>query len=162
MEFFSPLNQALLASGAARMSVFKPPDPGRINGSNETTRTETNPHDTGHNATNANQKQIADRLADTEKLVDIERPAGPPPSFEVSLLEQELDSKRAMARLEVTHNQARDAEAVRPAPAPEDADGKKVAPETGNDEVSQATRSGPGTTPTRPDTLIPPFLFGSQ
>ena len=162
MEFFSPLNQALLASGAARVSVFKPPDPSRVNGGNEATRTETSPQDTGHNAANADQKRIADRLKQTDRLTDAERPAGPPPSFEVSVLEQELDFKRTMARLEAAHSQARDIEAVRPDPVSKDAGGKEAAPAPGSNGPNLATSAEAGATPARPDTLTPPFLFGSQ
>ena len=56
------------------------------------------------------------------------RPAGPPPSFEVSLLEVESDLKQKLARMEVERAQARDADAVQgQMPQPEtDADGHDV------------------------------------
>ncbi len=156
MEFFSPLNQALLASGAARMSVFKPPDPNRVNGGDEATRTETNPQDSGRDAANADHKRIADRLVDPDRL------AGPPPSFEVSVLEQELDFKRTIARLESAHNQARDAEAVRPDSAPTPERKGSIEPSSGLDEANGANLANESATPSKPDTMTPPFLFGSQ
>lgn len=41
-----------------------------------------------------------------------EKPAGPPPSFEVSILDVQSDLKQAIARMETARSQARDAEAV--------------------------------------------------
>jgi len=40
-------------------------------------------------------------------------PVGPPPSFEVSMLEMQSDLRQVLARLEVARNQERDAEALR-------------------------------------------------
>ena len=53
-----------------------------------------------------------------------QRPAGPPPSFEVSLLEVESDLKQKLARMEAERTQERDSPAVQgppeagPAPEP--------------------------------------------
>lgn len=41
-----------------------------------------------------------------------EKPAGPPPSFEVSILDVQSDLKQAIARMETARSQARDAQAV--------------------------------------------------
>lgn len=45
---------------------------------------------------------------------DENRPAGPPPSFDITLLEMERDLQRVLARLDSAHARERDGVAVRP------------------------------------------------
>lgn len=63
-------------------------------------------------------------------------PAGPPPSFQISLLEAEGGLEQALARIETTRSQQRDAAALRP-----------VEPEPGcgapADEASEANAGAP-------------------
>jgi len=107
MDLFSPLNQASQINSVARIPVHKPPDPNRISAAQASARSQTNPQDTSHNRANA------DLAREARKAPDPDRPAGPPPSFDVSILEQELGFKQTIARLESARSQARDAEAVR-------------------------------------------------
>ncbi len=141
MEIFSPLNQVVQAAHAARLPVFKPPDPNRINAGETAARAEADTSPMSHNDANSalirtaggagSPKQAGDSAtgadatgagrdavaADRLQPEDPDRPAGPPPAFEVSLLERALDFEQTMARLEVRRHQAEDARAVRPDPA---------------------------------------------
>jgi hypothetical protein len=64
-----------------------------------------------------------DIIALRQAVAQGQRPAGPPPSFEVSLLEVESDLKQKLARMEAERTQERDSPAVQgqaePEPAPE-------------------------------------------
>ncbi len=118
MEIFSPLNQVVQGLGAPRVPVHKPPDPTRINTADETARPEADPRHMSQNQANSELGRLAAELAaKTEpgpQAKDPDRPAGPPPAFDISVLEQALDFKRTMALLEVERSQARDIAAVRP------------------------------------------------
>lgn len=117
MEILSPLNQVVHTTNAARLAVFKPPDPARVTPGEGTARAQADADRTSRNdansalmrGTRSNDRPAADTLQDVSN-----RPAGPPPAFEISLLEQALDLKRTMARLEARRRQAEDARAVRP------------------------------------------------
>lgn len=62
--------------------------------------------------TAAEQRDIAALRREVERRG---LPAGPPPSFQISLLEAEGGLERALARIEATRSQQRDAPALRPA-----------------------------------------------
>jgi hypothetical protein len=72
-------------------------------------------------------------------------PTGPPPAFEVSLLEMESDLKHVLARVEAARAKARDAEALRAAAASDEARATDEAKGlTENIETSRAARAGTG------------------
>ena len=74
---------------------------------------------------------------------DMERralPPGPPPAFEMSLLELEADLKALIARIEADRGHDRDAPAVRPAP-----DGAPDRPDSASDAADPAPGTGPDT-----------------
>ncbi len=134
MEIFSPLNQVVQGLGAPRVPVHKPPDPTRINTADEAARPEADPRHTSQNQANSELGRLAAETAPGPRAQDPDRPAGPPPAFDISLLEQALDFKRTMALLEVERSQARDIAAVRPdteaEPASQTAQQGHVRPET--------------------------------
>ena len=68
-------------------------------------------------------------------------PPGPPPAFEMSLLELEADLKALIARIEADRGHDRDAPAVQPAP-----DGSPDRP----DVALQAADPAPATAPATP------------
>ncbi|MEC7762794.1 MAG: hypothetical protein VX874_12890 [Pseudomonadota bacterium] len=78
-----------------------------------------------HPQQDAQASASRDIIALRRMVAQGQRPAGPPPSFEVSLLEVESDLKQKLARMEVERTQARDLSAVQgqpePRPAPEPA-----------------------------------------
>lgn len=121
MEIFSPLNQVVQGIGASRVSVHKPPDPTRINTGDEAARPEADPRHMSRNEANSELLRLAADSEDSPQAKDPDRPAGPPPSFDISVLERALDFQRTMALLEVEHSQARDIAAVRPETQPDSA-----------------------------------------
>ncbi|MBV7378037.1 hypothetical protein [Maritimibacter dapengensis] len=56
-----------------------------------------------------------DLLALRRAVAEGDRPAGPPPSFDVSFLELETDLKQKLARMEAARSKERDAEALQSA-----------------------------------------------
>ena len=63
---------------------------------------------------NATAAAARDITALRREMARRDKPAGPPPSFEVSLLEVEQDIKQVIARIEAARNHAREADALRP------------------------------------------------
>ncbi|HGG04381.1 MAG TPA: hypothetical protein ENK28_02895 [Aliiroseovarius sp.] len=58
------------------------------------------------NTRQSKAKDFADR--------DTERPTGPPPSFEVNVLEVDRDLQEAIARIEAARGQIRNADGIKP------------------------------------------------
>lgn len=82
----------------------------------------------GSGAQNASGERAASehtaRAAQARDIAELRRemeqrglPAGPPPTFEMNLLEAEAGVSQAIARAEAAWSHARDADAVRPAPS---------------------------------------------
>lgn len=85
--------------------------------------------------THAEAESQDDKAAVNRQLAALRRavargdqPAGPPPTFEVSLLEVEQDLQNKLARMESEHAQEQNAQSVAP-PAPDAATHKAPAPE---------------------------------
>ncbi len=111
MELFSPNNLGAQAAHAHRVPVHKPPDITRIS---ETETSEKTGADARQKSQIAANSQTVNALTEQRQQQEKQdKPAGPPPSFEVSLLEVEQDLKQVLARMEISRGQERDAEAVR-------------------------------------------------
>ncbi|MDA5094190.1 hypothetical protein O2N63_08820 [Aliiroseovarius sp. KMU-50] len=74
------------------------------------TRSDTHTASGERHSASSDTRQMQERR---EMLRDPQTPAGPPPTFQVTLLEVEQDLQNILARLEANHAQIRNAEAVR-------------------------------------------------
>ena len=101
------------ASLAAQMPARTPPEVPVVDESRDTRHTQGDSSSTNRDSNNA---QATRDLVAARR--DPEVQTGPPPTFEVTLLEVEQDLQATLARLEAARNHDRDAEAVR-ADAPE-------------------------------------------
>ena len=113
MDISGPAHLGGHASLAAQMPTRTPPEVPVVDESRRTDQTQTDAntaHRDGHAAEAARDLREARRDPDVQ--------TGPPPTFDVTLLEVEQDLQATLARLEATRNHDRDAEAVR-ARAPE-------------------------------------------
>ncbi len=99
------------ASLAAQMPTRTPPEVPVVDESRRTDQAQTDAN-TAHRDGTAADAARAQR--DARRDPDVQ--TGPPPTFEVTLLEVEHDLQATLARLEATRNHDRDAEAVRAAP----------------------------------------------
>ena len=110
------------ASLAAQMPTRTPPEVPVVDESRRTDQAQTDAN-TAHRDGNAAEAARDQR----EARRDPDVPTGPPPTFEVTLLEVEQDLQATLARLEATRNHDRDAEAVRAsAPEPQAVEGAKT------------------------------------
>ncbi len=111
MELFAPANLGANVASMLRAPLHKPPDVSRVK---ETETSGKTGADTRHLSQNTENSALARGLkALHQSQKDPDRPAGPPPSFEVSLLEVEQNLKEVIARMEISRGQKRDADAVR-------------------------------------------------
>ncbi|WP_300512806.1 hypothetical protein [Aliiroseovarius sp.] len=109
MDISGPAPFGAQASIAAQMPTRTPPEVPVIDESRRTDRAQTDANTAHRDGTAAD---AARDLHAARRDPDVQ--TGPPPTFEVTLLEVEQDLQATLARLEATRNHDRDAEAVRP------------------------------------------------
>lgn len=111
MEFAGPAPLGPFASLAAEMPLRRTNDVTRVQPGASAGNT------TGHAGRRPEQDVRAAEARDIQALRrEMERrdlPAGPPPSFQVSVLEVESDLKQVIARIEAARHQAREADALK-------------------------------------------------
>lgn len=110
MDISGPAHLGGHASLAAQMPTRTPPEVPVVDESRRTDQAQTDAN-TAHRDGNAADAARALR----EALRDPDVQTGPPPTFEVTLLEVEHDLQATLARLEASRNHDRDAAAVKPA-----------------------------------------------
>ena len=111
MEFAGPAPLGPFASLAAEMPLRKANDVKKVQPGAKA----------GDTTADVGQKPGQDaRAAEARDIVALRRemerrdlPAGPPPSFQVSLLEVEADIQQVIARVEAARTQAREADALK-------------------------------------------------
>ena len=127
MELLSTLSQQAVLGVAQQAPLHKPPEARPAPPADTATQTGTNPRSDSQNGANAALMRKAGGaehpLSRAEKL---DRPAGPPPTFEISLLEQDREMQRSIASMQAQRGLERDADAIAPEPratsAPREAD----------------------------------------
>lgn len=129
MEISGLAHNHVQAALVANRPTEPPPSSRRVEPQKDTARSGLGGREDSRADVNAAQMRAT--LRDDEN-----RPAGPPPSFDVSLLEMERDLRKMIARIGIERSMAQDREAVRP---------------TGEQDVPEAAQSPePGTSaPTR-------------
>lgn len=147
MDFSGLAQVGAQATYAARAPVHKPPEVMRIDKSDASSKSGADPRQASQNEANsADAQRILSRLT---MVSDMEKPAGPPPSFEISLLEMEQSLHNTLARMEVSRGQERDAAGIRPYSEPSgsvqapDANQNKM-PEMNPAQMQQATNKETG------------------
>ena len=91
----------------------------RVEPGDNTGKARPDPHRFAHNTL---PEQPRDLEASRREMEQRALPPGPPPAFEMTLLELERDLKHLLARIEAARAQGRDAEALKPAPQHDHAD----------------------------------------
>lgn len=137
MDIMAPSPISAQATLAAQAPVREPPSVSTVDPSPaaENARMDANTaNGEGGGDTAADARQ---RLAHRERVEDPKTPTGPPPTFQVTLLEVEQDLQNILARLEVARSLDRDAEAVRPDVPPRAE--AKLAPETAGQSGAPTT-----------------------
>ncbi len=117
MGVIYPLNAGAQAAFTVMPADRKPPEATRVTASKGAGGTDSDTGNLDKGADNTDIAANAKRMhrADREPL---DRPAGPPPAFEVSILDQRLDFDRAIARMEARRGQALSEAAVQPSVQP--------------------------------------------
>ncbi len=124
MDISGPAPFGGQASLAAQMPTRTPPEVPVVDESRRTDQAQTDANTAHRDGTAA---EAARALQDARRDPDVQ--TGPPPTFEVTLLEVEHDLQATLARLEATRNHDRDAEAVKAqAPEPAEAQPADTAP----------------------------------
>lgn len=150
MEISGPIPLGVRGPGALPVQDMQRPDapgiePPRVEPQDQAQDAGAEPHD--HPRQDLHSAASRDIIALRRAVARGQRPAGPPPAFEVSLLEVESDLQQKLARMEAERAQARDAGAVQGA-----------ALETGSDEAERATAAPeaiPEATPEAPEAPRP-------
>lgn len=116
MDFSGSAHLGTLASHAGRIPVHKSPEVLRIDKSGASNHSGSDPRQLSQNAENSASARLIANQPELHKNAEMhknpDKAAGPPPSFEVSLLEVEQDLKQVIARMEASRGQVRDADAV--------------------------------------------------
>lgn len=111
MEFAGPAPLGPFASLAADMPFRRTNDVKKVQpGAQAGDTTGHAGQKPGHDARAAEARDIRALRREMERR---DLPAGPPPSFQVSLLEVESDLQQVIARIEAARNQARQADALK-------------------------------------------------
>ena len=111
MEFAGPAPLGPLASLAAEMPLRKLNDVKKVQpGAKAGDMTSDIGQQPGQDARAAEARDITALRREMERR---ELPAGPPPSFQVSLLEVETDIQQVIARVEAARTRAREADALK-------------------------------------------------
>lgn len=120
MELLSTLSQQAILGAAQQPPVQKPPETRPAPSADTAAQSGTDartPSQNGANAALVRQATQGEKfISHAEKL---DRPAGPPPTFEISLLEQDREVQRSIASMEIQRGFAKDADAVAPRPQAE-------------------------------------------
>lgn len=114
MDISAPSPISAQATLAAHAPVREPPAVAQVDPSpaSDGTRMDSN---TANGEGRSDLAQDArQRLAHQERLEDPKTPTGPPPTFQITLLEVEQDLHNILARLEMARSKERDADGVRP------------------------------------------------
>jgi len=102
MDVAGPAPLSTHANLAAQMPTRAPPEVRRVDEGAASTRTRTDAN------THRRQEDVAASARDLARIrqamADPQQPTGPPPSFEVSLLEVESDLQQVIARIEAQRN----------------------------------------------------------
>ena len=107
MEFFSPQFQVLQSVTLQRPNTDKPPQAAPVMPVTPMSRRDNaSPHDgTLANSGNGQGSSLLEQFR--QALASADRPAGPPPAFEVSILDQQRDSERETSPEETSPEAAR-------------------------------------------------------
>lgn len=111
MEIARPAPMGPIAALAAEMPLRKVPEVRQVDPGKGMGESAADARGTPRQAENAAAARDIDAFR--REMERREKPAGPPPTFEVSLLEVNQDFRRVMARIEAARAQARDADALR-------------------------------------------------
>ncbi len=114
------------ANPAARMPSQTAPSVPPVTESDASGKPGADTRQTGHQTDNA--AAARDIRAQHQRRVDPDLPTGPPPAFEISLLEVERDLQQVIARLEAARTRSLDAEGVRVRDTPQPDRPAPVAP----------------------------------
>ncbi len=127
MEISGPAPLGTKAAYAVPVQDTRPPDLRKVQPQTATTDAGADGHERPEQDVQAAASR--DILALRRAVAQGRRAAGPPPSFEVSLLEVESDLQQKLARMEAERSQARDAPGVQGRSVPEPAEPVAPTPE---------------------------------
>ncbi|MDE9450459.1 hypothetical protein J3R80_08260 [Aliiroseovarius sp. Z3] len=105
MEFTIPAPMGPQASLLANSHIRKPPDTSKIEAAPDAGKARADMHNAAHNST-AFQAQDKTAPASTEVEVEPDTLAGPPPSFQVNVLELDQMLQQKLARIETERARA--------------------------------------------------------
>ncbi len=127
----------LAAASAVTMPLRKAPDVQKVDPGQQSNGAGTDARQRPEQDATASQARDITEIRRQMERRDL--PAGPPPTFELSLLEVESDLKQVLARIEAQRAQSRDSEAVQTDSAPQSVADKAQASAVSDAQSSVAT-----------------------
>ncbi|WP_432448941.1 hypothetical protein [Aliiroseovarius marinus] len=100
MDFSLPSPLGAHATLSGQLPVRKPPDSSRVETAPDTGKTRADMHNSkDHGEDGASLTKLA------QQLLDPDQPVGPPPSFQMNVLEMEQELQHRLASIEALRNQ---------------------------------------------------------
>lgn len=114
MDFIKPVPLGAHASLAASTPVRRPVDASRVEMPSGSGKTRADMQNAKEHGAEEAERDIAALRRDRSERLDPEQPVGPPPSFQVNVLEMERELQQQLAQIEATRQTSATASITEP------------------------------------------------